>query len=85
MFYTQDERFQGRRSIKKRNQRKCIIDRGAGSESIKFNLQTLEVEELVRKHWSVDILTTGQQGKPIDIAGDRWKLGTTVRENSRRV
>jgi hypothetical protein len=51
----QAERFQDRGSIKKRNHRKDIIDRGA-SFSVKCNLQALEVEELASKHWSVDIL-----------------------------
>jgi hypothetical protein len=51
----QAEIFQGQRSVKKRNDRKDIIDRGAFF-SVKCNLQALEVEELARKHWSVDIL-----------------------------
>jgi hypothetical protein len=64
----QDERFQGRRSIKKGNNR---YDTYINITRLKCKTKTY--------------LTTGQQGKPLDIASDKWKLRTTIRENSRRI
>lgn len=55
--YTQNERNQGRRSIKKRNQREYVIGWGGGQcPTVESNFQLLEMEELGWQHWSGYIL-----------------------------
>jgi myosin-crossreactive antigen len=55
--YTQQERIQGRRSIKKRKKREDIITWGYGLyRCAESNFQLLEVDELGGQHWSVNIL-----------------------------
>lgn len=59
MTYIKDETFQGRRGMKKREQRKTII--GLSTEN---NSQELEVEESARHHRRINCL---QQEKKKDV------------------